>query len=499
MNLQEFIINNRDYYSIETFILSLLRIHIEDQGRPFKIIKRTLVGDAIAEKGFDSFQGATLFEVKPTLRRSTLQDIFRNFHKASSIINSEFRISDLIIISTLQDRNLQFAANDDLLLAKELSGVKITIWGPDDINKIINKHRKEANDIVNNLFSKRLENAINIESKDWKTERDERLLELKELYLKGQFSMFLGAGVSSSAGMADWDTLLNSLFVTYLSKEFEEDNKIGEIDIKEIVARLNVVDDKSALRAARYLRSALIKKPKSDSSFINAITENLYQLRDTSKNIDSTLIQSISNLCMPTRIGARVKSVITYNFDDLLERNLSVKKIKHHSVYMDNDFCDPEELPLYHVHGFLPEDRAKYANLEKSTLVFSEEGYHNIYTDAYHWSNLVQLSNLRDNNCMMIGLSMADPNLRRLLDISAKNLDKPRHFAFIRRLSEKRFCYEKVKDGKEEQVIQNVEAAKTFLDIHHKLNEDLMRELGVTVIWYEGHDDIPPLLDKLHE
>lgn len=498
MRLQDFLIDNRDYFSMETFIVSLLKMHVEEQKKPFKIIKSS-IGDAIAEEGFDDFKGATLLEIKPFLRKPMVHEIIDKFLKSNPLSNSKSNIVNLIIISASEMILSTKAFVNELIELREISGVRIVVWGPEEISSIVNKHKKEANVIANNLFSKRLENAINVDIKDWKQEQQERLQELREMYGKGQFSMFLGAGVSSSAGMADWNTLLNSLFVSYLSDEFEEDKKIAEDDIKEIVSRLNHVDETSALRAARYLRKALIKKPKTDTGFITAITENLYKLRDTSRDLDSTLIQSISNLCMPTRTGAKVKSVVTYNFDDLMERNLTSKNIRHHSIYMDNDFCDPEDLPVYHVHGFLPENRKKYSNLEKSTLVFSEEGYHTIYTDSYHWSNLVQLSNLRDNNCLMIGLSMADPNLRRLLDISAKSLDKPRHFAFIRRIAEKRFSYEKKDDGTEVQVIKNLSAAKTFLEIHHKLNEDLMRELGVTVIWYEGHEEIPALLDKLKQ
>jgi hypothetical protein len=100
-----------------------------------------------------------------------------------------------------------------------------------------------------------------------------------------------------------------------------------------------------------------------------------------------------------------------------VERDLATKGALHKSIYTESEVYDPDELPIYHVHGFLPEDDSKYNDLDKSTLVFSEEGYHHIYTDAYHWSNLVQLNSFRENNCLMIGLSMTDPNLRRLLDI----------------------------------------------------------------------------------
>lgn len=496
MKIEDFLDSHKDYYSIETFIISLLKIHVEAQGKPFQIINNTL-GDAIAEDGFDDFSGGTLIEIKPTLSPRRINVLIDKFLQLRIKSPNGKEIKNLVLISPIWTILNEDKTTKHLITGHDHSGLQISLWGTEKINNVIYQHRKDANIIANNIFEKRLENAINVTSKDWKEERQERLDELRELYTKGQFSMFLGAGVSSSAGMADWNTLLNSLFVSYLSNEFQSDKKIEETDIKEIVLRLNQVDETSALRAARYLRKALIKNPKIDSNFITAITENLYKLRDTTKQLDSALIQSISNLCMPTRTGAKVKSVVTYNFDDLLERNLKEKKIRHHSIYMDNDFCDPEDLPIYHVHGFLPEDRKKYPNLENSTLVFSEEGYHTIYTDAYHWSNLVQLSNLRDNNCLMIGLSMADPNLRRLLDISAKNLDKPRHFAIIRRISHNSFCYDK-KDGEDKvQMVQNLEAAKNFLEDHHKLNEDLMRELGITVIWYEAHEDIPELLDEL--
>ena len=69
----------------------------------------------------------------------------------------------------------------------------------------------------------------------WKNEREEHIEKLRESYRRGQFFLFLGAGVSSSAGMPDWNTLLNSLFVNYLVQEFDDDVDIGDNDISELV------------------------------------------------------------------------------------------------------------------------------------------------------------------------------------------------------------------------------------------------------------------------
>ncbi|MGR5295785.1 SIR2 family protein [Vibrio mediterranei] len=293
--------------------------------------------------------------------------------------------------------------------------------------------------------------------------------------------------------MPDWNTLLNSLFVTYLTKEFDGDMAIADDDIGELVNRLNSIDEPSALMAARYLRKGLSKRDSEAKDFIEAVTKNLYRLRNSKFSIDSDLIKSIASMCLPRRTGAKVKSVVTYNFDDLLERQLANNAILHRCIYTENESYDPDELPVYHVHGFLPENRKPHDGLDKSTLVFSEEGYHHIYSDSYHWSNLVQLNSFRENNCLMVGLSMTDPNLRRLLDISSKNLEKSKHYAFMKRLSSDDFCHE-IKNGKKTSSIENVDAAEKFLVRHHTLNEELMKELGVTILWYESYDEIPAII-----
>lgn len=484
----------KSYYSFETFIHHLFKHHIESQKKVFQISEdRLRSGDVIAPEGFDSFEGATLIEIKFSLATSSIREFIKklSYNYISEYLENNFK--NLLVISAKPiSEKLIYRLQMDLKIHN--LPFKVFFWGPNELNKIVSQHQNLVNKIASNLFSLRLETAISKPPKDWKQEREKVVEGLKSCYKKGQFSLFLGAGVSSSAGMPDWNTLLNSLFVTYLTQEFNGDIAIGDEDIGELVSRLNKIDEPSALMAARYLRKGLSKRDTAAQEFISAVTKNLYKLRNSERAIDSELIKSISSMCLPRRTGAKVKAVITYNFDDLLERQLQSNNIHHSCIYTDNESYDPDELPVYHVHGFLPEDGKGHDGLNNSTLVFSEEGYHQIYSDSYHWSNLVQLNSFRETNCLMVGLSMTDPNLRRLLDISSKNIEHSKHFAFMKRLSIDDFCYEK-----KIKVVENIDAAEKFLDRHHSLNEELMRELGVNIVWYESYDDIPEIINNISQ
>ena len=76
------------------------------------------------------------------------------------------------------------------------------------------------------------------------------------------------------------------------------------------------------------------------------------------------------------------------------------------------------------------------------------------------------------------------------------NLILSKHFAFMKRLSSDEFSYSG--SGKNKiRVIDNTDAAEKFLDRHHTLNEELMKELGVTIVWYETYDEIPNIIEQI--
>lgn len=495
MNIKELLgklheYGSRERFVTETFLLNLLKIHLISQGKNLYIsdgLPTARNFDAFVSEGFDDFKGLTFIEVVSSPNRLNLLNRLKN---SVSFLKSEE--VDYLLIVTLRISPLSIRKEIEAIASK--INTKIVIWGPHDIQVLIDKYQEQVENLSENLFTLRLETAIKKPQTNWKENRTEILLSVAKEYERGQFSFFLGAGVSSSAGLPDWDTLLNSLFVSILTSEIDEDKKIEDAEISSIVRRLRDIDEPSALMSARYIRKGLTSSRESEQEeFIEAITSNLYRLRDKRKSLDSPLIGSISSLCTPGRMGENVKSVITYNFDDLLERSLGKRDVIHRSIFEETELPNRDELPIYHVHGYLPENRSEYNNLERSTLVFSEEGYHKIYNEPYHWSNLVQLNHLKETTCLMIGLSMTDPNLRRLLEISSRSMEIPRHYAFMKRMDIDSFSKEH-----EKKVVQApLSTISKFLDRHHSLNEGVLKELGVNIIWYEKYEEIPEMLGNL--
>ncbi|WP_318520631.1 hypothetical protein [Photobacterium leiognathi] len=251
----------KGYYAFETFVNNLLKHYIEKNDKEYIVTdERQSMTDGLAPEGFDEFSGKTLIEIKfspPSSKGlafflTTLTQRFCNDAGEQPCENLVFIFAkgispsrESLYTETVSKLKLPF---------------KVVIWGPKELNKIVLRNKKVANEIASNLFSLRLESAISKPNRDWKSEREETVLRLKDSYKRGQFSLFLGAGVSSSAGMPDWNTLLNSLFVSYLTREFDEDSAIGNTAIQQLVSRLNTLDEPSALMAARYLRKGLSKR-----------------------------------------------------------------------------------------------------------------------------------------------------------------------------------------------------------------------------------------------
>lgn len=283
----------------------------------------------------------------------------------------------------------------------------------------------------------------------------------QKAFNEGPNTFFLGAGVSRSEGLPDWKQLLISIL------EKRENRRLGEDDFKKMLE----ANGNSMIILARYIRS--LYDEKENGALEQDIHAILYSRRKTT-TINSKTIREICNLVK--RPENKVRSIVTYNYDDLIEQQLKAIGFDAYSMYKMHE--PNSGFPVCHVHGILGQDKKAY-----TSIVLSEQDYHEQYLRPFLWSNIEQLHALQNHNCFFVGMSMTDPNLRRLLDSTkggknSRNQQDFHCFAFLSKNS----VTEGIRQGRE-----------AYLDRQRSILENL----GVRVVWYDDHNELPDLLKKL--
>ena len=291
-----------------------------------------------------------------------------------------------------------------------------------------------------------------------------RIASLGAALKSGRLTLVCGAGVSVGAGIPVWNELLLKL----LESMIERLSKDHSLDLGSNAAEeFNKRHGASSLILGKYLKNNLGK------DFGKKVRDALYAAKPTTCG----LIDAIVDVSRPQRDGKPLDSIVTFNFDGLIEENLSAANVLNRAIYTEAIKHDPNELPVYHVHGYLP----RAGKIPDDTdIVFSEDAYHSQFIDPFSWSNLIQLNKLTQNTCLFVGVSLTDPNLRRLLDVAwRKNPDKSVSHYIVKKIP--RF-------GAADDVLD---------DLARLLEEQDANALGINVIWVDNYDQIPDLIRSI--
>ena len=353
--------------------------------------------------------------------------------------------------------------------------VKVVVW---DYVDFVEKMKDTGMNVEYLTNPKRMmleETLLSASSQtEQKRKREELIRRLKTAYDKEDVSLFLGAGVSADAGVPLWDDLIHKLLINMINVN------LGVSELEEDVERISKLAygdrEDSPIIQMRYIRSAF-----EDEEYFELVHKILYEKKP---KWNTKLLNAIANLATPRRNHIGVKSIVSYNFDDLVELNLK-NKVAYKTIYREEDIPDINILSVYHVHGFLPME-AEEEDLKNCELVFSEEDYHKVYRDAYCWSNIVQLNAFRDSTCLFIGSSLTDPNMRRLLDVASRNEEKPRHFAIVKKKE-----YPITGDKKQKELLQK------YSEMDYRIQEEYYKSLGINILWVDKYEEIPELLNPL--
>lgn len=371
----------------------------------------------------------------------------------------------------------------------------------------INDTFESAKNIINhfekidNSYIKELDNKFENFLKDILKSRSVLVNEINNSYRKDNLVFVFGAGISKEFGLPDWNTLLQKLIL----KSFKVEGNHSYSKARVLAQLFTEIFYPSPLIAARYLKNYF--DDNDELNFDEEVRNALYD--EIKPNTQSKLLDEILQFCVAPGKAPNLNCIITYNYDDILEEYLSKQDIKipFKPIFKVGSKPKSNELPIYHIHGYLP----RKGNIDSSfKITLSEDSYHKQYNDIYSWNNIIQINKFRDNACLFIGISLTDPNLRRILDIAntQRGDEKPSHFIIKKKYDSKQLSknLEKIllqnKDLYNNKVRANLmldDTTEYLVKMMEKYEESDALTFGINTIWVNNYEEIPEVLNDIRK
>lgn len=261
----------------------------------------------------------------------------------------------------------------------------------------------------------------------------------------GSVSLVIGAGASMGFSLPSWDDLVDKIYLA-----------VGE--------------PLPAIRGLAPAMSMVIKRKHfggKDLEFSKLVRDCLYKDFDKtpSRLLSSPLLQSVGSFLVSSMRG-RANSLISFNFDDLIEAYLRLLGFVVRSEHTAPYWTVNADMHVLHPHGILPQDKTKSC----TDIVFTENDYDRVIGhDANAWNQRMK-SILSGTTAVFLGLSGDDQRLRTLL-LEVKAV----HPAIV-------------KDG------HPYWAVRPTIAIEDETNVDRWRELGVAPLRLPGFESLPSWL-----
>jgi hypothetical protein len=342
-------------------------------------------------------------------------------------------------------------------------------------------------------------------------QRDAYLCELADAYKHKGLVLYVGAGVSRSVGLPSWPELIRLLTLNMMTRKVKSAIRalggMSDDTYWETIIKMQENFDRCTDYERPLLMMARAIKDELGQELPYAIARYLYRrgMLNSTRVITgsgrskkrvlqprnpptSPLVDSLIALARAERGVEGVQAIVNYNYDDILDEKLRGEKVRCVTVKSGHDHVPEGALPCYHVHGVIPLAVARKENAlgRKGVLgnfVFSEDEYHAEYSDPYKWSNMTQISLLGRYTGLFVGLSLEDPNIRRLIDVTHRQYPDTPNYAILPRKA----SLAKSKDSADcvvRNLFEDVEAVS-------------YSRIGVKVIWTDDFNSIPSVVQKI--
>ena len=339
---------------------------------------------------------------------------------------------------------------------------------------------------------------------------------LRYAWRNRQLVLFLGAGVSIPYGLPAWKNLVLEL----LFEQAQGTRRLGNMwphYRRAVASWMTDYFDYDPLILARMVERDLRLRSPEKLGRVNRSTDRvdlfLERLRthlyaNYREPAGKTILAAIARLIAKGNHRCGVDSVVTFNFDDLLEAELRRRKVAVQPV-TNSERQHGHAMRVIHPHGYIP----RAGPISRQDIVFTEPDYHKLTESVFHWGLSEIVDRLRKNTVLFIGLSMSDPSLRRLLDAS-RNSGIPPHwqvqkrheirdnevFQVMAEVERRAREYARVLGAgfdEQKKPLQLEESIRAALRQADTYDREVFESMGVKTIWVDRFDDVPSIIGAI--
>lgn len=233
---------------------------------------------------------------------------------------------------------------------------------------------------------------------------------------QGSLSFFVGAGVSMLSGQPSWEELLNnikSICDEVLKEHLVQKKEPIENIIDLVLKKERNKENDEAIKKSLSTNNEEITNYSSKDNY--AVAQILYDALElgSSKEKFNDIVKScfnenaVDNEIHENIISLSPSSIITTNFDDLIEKACKSKAEKFVTVASDDDVSSIQgQRFILKIHG----------DFDHKNIVFTEDSYLD-YERNFPLISRMLTSILATNTVVFMGYSLSDFNIRLLVNL----------------------------------------------------------------------------------
>ena len=253
----------------------------------------------------------------------------------------------------------------------------------------------------------------------------EVLREVREQHRAGRLGFLVGAGLSVPIGLPGWAAFNESLLEHAIGRHAP-----GGAAQARTVSRAYL-----ELLQGQSLAAVDLVRQRVGADFHVVLRGALYERAQLRKFQPTEVHYALARLALDS--APPYPCLHTTNYDDLLELTLHNMLGKPPRAVHAGRRGSGDVPRVVHLHGYFPFDPPSVAQEKRlaAALVASDLDYHRLSNDHTAWTNRTLLQLLDARSVLIVGMSLTDPNVRRLLAYLTEHKkahdDAPEHYVIL--------------------------------------------------------------------